>query len=131
MVDVAREIAEIRATMRRAQRRARVDQLRARALAAGRKVPPPRARRRFSVARINAALAQATSIRSAARRLGCAHTTISRHASPAVQEALRRQGLRWTPAKLLLGVDRDIVLARSRGWSAAGSLAGSRWTYAM
>ena len=63
MVDVAREIAEIRATMRRAQRRARVDWLRARAIAAGRKVPPRRARRRFSVARINAALARATSIR--------------------------------------------------------------------
>ena len=104
--------------MRRAQRRARVDRLRARAIAAGRKVPPRRVRRRFSVARINAALPRATSIRDAARRLGCAHTTISRHTSPAVQEALRRRGLRWTPAKLLPGVDRDIVLARSRGSSA-------------
>ena len=118
MVDVAREIAEIRATMRRAQRRARVDQLRARAIAAGRKVPPRRARRRFSVARINAVLARATSIRDAARRLGCAHTTISRQTSPTVQEALRRRGLRWTPAKLMPGVDRDIVLARLRGWLA-------------
>ena len=118
MVDVAREIAEIRATMRRTQRRARVDGLRARAIAAGREVPPRRARRRFSVSRINAVLARATSIRDAARRLGCTHTTVSRHTSPAVQEALRRRGLRWTPAKLLAGVDRDIVLARSRGWSA-------------
>ena len=118
MVDVAREMAEIKATLRRAQRRARVEGLRARAMSAGRTVPPRKVRRQFSVARINAALARATSIRDAARRLGCAHTTISRHASPAVQEALRRRGLRWTPAKLLLGVDRDIVLARSRGWSA-------------
>ena len=118
MVDVAREIAELRATMRRAQRRARVGLLRARAIAAGRKVPPRRARRRFSVARINAVLARATSIRDAARRLGCAHTTISRPTSPTVQEALRRRGLRWTPAKLMPGVDRDIVLARLRGWSA-------------
>ena len=118
MVDIAREIAEIRATMCRAQRRARVDPLRARAIAAGRKVPPRRARRRFSVARINAVLARATSIRDAARRLGCAHTTISRHTSPTVQEALQRRGLRWTPAKLMPGVDRDIVLARLRGWSA-------------
>ena len=38
--------------------------------------------------------------------------------APTVQEALRYRGLRWTPAKLMLGVDRDIVLARSRGWSA-------------
>ena len=113
MVDVAREIAEIRATMRRAQRRARLDQLRARAIAAARKVPPRNARRRFSVARINAVLARATSIRDAARRLGCAHTTISRHTSPTVQEALRHRGLRWTPAKLLPGVDRDIVLAHT------------------
>ena len=118
MVNVTRELAAIRAAMRRAQTRARANQLRARAMAAGRKVPPRRARRQFSVARINAVLARATSIRDAARRLGCAHTTISRHTSPAVQKALRRRGFRWTPAKLLPGVERDVVLARSRGRSA-------------
>ncbi len=124
MVNVTRELAAIRAALRRLQTRARVDQLRARAMAAGRKVPSRRVRRQFSVARINAALSRATSIRDAARRLGCAHTTISRHTSPAVQDALRRRGLRWTPAKLLLGLDRDIVLARSRGWSAHRIAAG-------
>ena len=98
MVDVAREIAEIRETMRRAQRRARVDQLRARAIAAGRKVPPRRARRRFSVARINAVLGRATRIRDAARRFETGVEEAGDERAAEVVRGLRRDpGLRGPP----------------------------------
>lgn len=82
-----------------------------------------RVTRRYSRRRILRAVAGADSLREAARRLGCAPSTLSRNIDPRVRQAVRRFRCspppRWFP-----GDQRAIATRYVAGWSSARIAAG-------